>query len=126
VVRPRKPGSRQSVRFVGVDHRVLSLSQQAAQAASGMESGQPGADFVDGDTMSASALGQRRASGGDELRLVAAGTQATQQDEPLVLPAAPLRIEVNKQGSHGRGSVGRGMGRGPLEILPSRKYFRKT
>jgi hypothetical protein len=57
VVRPGKPGTRQPVRFVGVDHRVLPLSQQATQTASGMESNQTGADLVDGDTLTTSALG---------------------------------------------------------------------
>jgi hypothetical protein len=57
---------------------------------------------------------------------VAAGTQATQQDETLILPAAPLRIEVYEQGPHGRGSVGSGADRWLLFILPSRKYFRNT
>ena len=64
MVRARKPGSRQSVRFIGVDHSVLSLGQQAAQAAGGMESSQLGPDFVDGDTIAASAPRAAAWSGG--------------------------------------------------------------
>jgi hypothetical protein len=92
--------------FIGVDHKILPLSQQAAQAARGVESGPPRRNFVDGYPLTASAFGQGRTSRGDEFRLVPSGQEPPQQDESLILPAAPLRIQVDQQSPHAEGPLG--------------------
>ncbi len=111
---------------VQVQNVELPLPQELAQAGRGLESHRAPTDGMDEDALSLGALCQGSAFNGEQCGAVTAGLQSPQQQQGLMLSAAPLPSQVDVQRGHGCASLGLGASEPPWTSTPSFRYLRKT
>jgi hypothetical protein len=92
------------MRFIRVNDIKMSAAQQTANIPSGGNAKKSTRRRMHGNPNRSRAFSQRRTIGRNQLCCVPAIPQSLQQQQRLVLPAPPLRLQIDEQYLHGTAS----------------------